>query len=69
MNYVFVGYVYDVIKFNEYLLCLKVCLDDGKCVSFNYNFVMFQCEFSNKIKVIELNSFIEKKYFIYIEVL
>lgn len=69
MNYALAGHAHDAIKLNEYPSCLKACLDDGKCASFNFNFVTLQCELSNKTKAIEPNSFIEKKYSTYTEVL
>ena len=69
MNYVLDGHAHSALKLNEYPSCLKACLGDGKCVSFNYNFVTLLCELSDKTKAMEPDSFIEKKYSSYTEVL
>jgi len=69
MHYALAGHAHNSIELNEYPSCLNACLGDGKCVSFNYNFVTLLCELSNKTKGMEPASFIEKKYSTYTEVL
>ena len=69
MNYALAGHAYNATELNEYPSCLKACLSDEKCVSFNYNFVTLLCELSNKTKEMENASFIEKEYSTYTEVL
>lgn len=69
MNYALTGHAYNATVVDEYPLCLKTCLGDGNCASFNYNFVTLLCELSNKTKVMEPASFIEKEYSTYTEVL
>lgn len=69
MRYALAGHAYNVAEFNEYPSCLKACLGDAKCVSFNYNFVTLLCEFSDKTKKMENASFIEREYSTYTEVL
>ena len=69
MGYALTGHAHNATELNEYPSCLKACFGDGKCASFNYNFVTLLCELSNKTKEMEPASFIEKEYSIYAEVL
>ena len=69
MNYALAGHAHNALELNEYPSCLMACLGDGKCVSFNYNFVTLLCELNDKTKAMEPDSFIEKKYSTYTELL
>ena len=69
MNYALEGHAHNATELNEYPSCLKACLGDEKCISFNYNFVTLLCELSNKTKAMEPESFMEKEYSTYTEVL
>ena len=69
MHCALAGHAYNATELNEYPSCLKACLGDAKCISFNYNFVTLLCEFSDKTKEMENASFIEREYSTYTEVL
>ncbi|KAL9959857.1 hypothetical protein ACROYT_G033220 [Oculina patagonica] len=68
MHYVLAGHAYSTSEVDEYPSCLKSCLGDENCASFNYNFITRVCQLSNKTKSMEPASFIKKDYSTYTEV-
>ena len=69
MHFVLMGHAYNSSQVADYPSCLKICMREANCVSFNFNFYTQTCELNNKIKATAPGSFKAIDYSVYTEML